>query len=221
MLYYIVVTLISVAIVVLSYFDSQALSIFWREMNQWFSNTWMDLLRITLLVKPIFMILMPYSELKLITFRWLRDYLKTVKGRGVKGLRKMLLSIICFVAGLGMKRRRQLGVTTFLLIFVHAGMYIIGRMKWGVSILSQLQQHRLLAGYIWIVALFIGRLTSNNFSIRLFKGRRKPIQYTAYLALVAAIIHLVLISREYAGQLVMLVIYTALKLIEKKKIRIF
>ncbi len=222
MLYYLVVTLISIVIVVVSYFDPQAFALFWNEFNEWFANVGMNLLRITLLVKPVFMILMPYSELKLITFWWLRDYLKTIKGRGAKWLWKMFLSIIYFTAGLGMKRRRQLGITTFLLIFVHAGMWIVNWMNISYSLRNQRQNFRLLSGYIGLLMLFIGYITSNNFSIRLFKKNRKLIQYSAYIALIFALFHLAFLNFwEYAGHYAVFVLYIFLKIIEKKKINRF
>lgn len=68
-LYYIFMTIISLGMVVITYFAPNALSFLGNEVNEKFANIGMALLRITLLVKPIFSILMKYSELKTLTIR--------------------------------------------------------------------------------------------------------------------------------------------------------
>ena len=218
-LYYIFMTIISLGMVVITYFAPNALSFLGNEVNEKFANIGMALLRITLLVKPIFSILMKYSELKTLTIRWLRDYLKTIKWRSVKWLGMVGISCIYFLAGIGMKWRRLLGITTFLAIFAHAGMRIATRVNTNFTLLTQLQKFWILAWYIWLLMLFIGYITSNNYSIRLFKKNWKLIQYSAYLALVFALFHLAFLNFwEYVGHYVVFVLYILLKLIEKKKI---
>lgn len=222
MLYYLLVTFISIAIVVVSYFAPDALSFLGNETNQWFANTWLNLLWFTLLVKPVFMILMKYTELKTTTFSWLWEYLKTIKWRSLKWLRYMLLSILYFIAALGMKWRRLLGITTFLAIFIHVGICIGWFIHTWFSLANQLQTRNILAGYFGILCLFIGYITSNNFSLRLLKSHWKTIQYASYIALIFAILHLLFLDPwEYFGQIFMLAGYIVLKLIEKKKINLF
>lgn len=219
--YYIFITLISITIVLLTYISPESLSFLGDEMPQWFANTGINLLWITLLVKPVFMILMPHTELKVITFSWLRDYLKTIKWRSLKWLFFMLISIVYFVAWWWMKLRRLLGITTFLAIFTHAGIWIAQRIQIDYSLWSQFQKFRLLAGYLGLLMLFVGYITSNNYSIRLFKKNRKLIQYSAYLALLFTLLHLAFINFwEYITHYVIFVVYFVLKLIEKKKIKI-
>lgn len=221
MLYYVLVTLISLGLVLTAYFVPQTLSFLGNEVSQWCANFGLTLLRITLLVKPVLVILMKYTELKTLTFTWLRDYLKTVKWRSFKWLCFMLLSIVYFVAWWGMKRRRLLGITTFLAIFTHAGIYIAGWMGTEFTLWDQLQTRYLLMWYIGILALFLGYITSNNYSLKLFKKNRKLIQYSAYLALIFAILHLVVLNfGEYFGQLLLLLVYLVMKLIEKGKIKL-
>ena len=221
MLYYILITIISIALVLTSYFAPDALSFLGNETSQRFANVGMNLLWITLFVKPIFMLLVKHTELKTSTFSWLWDYLKTIKGRSLKWLWYMLLSVVYFFAGLGMKWRRQLGIATFLAIVVHSGLWITRWMSTNFTLVNQLQTRYLLAGYIGILCLFVGYITSNNFSIRILKSRWKTIQYTSYIALLFAILHLMLLNPgEYFGQVIVLVIYIVSKLIEKKKIRI-
>ncbi len=222
MLYYFIVTLISVAIVLLTYFSPESLSFFGNEIPQWFANFWMNLLWVTLLVKPIFVILMPYTEVKDLTFPWLRNYLKTIKWRSFKWLLFIVISIVYVVAWWGMKLRRLLGITTFLTIFTHAGIWIAQWIQIDFSLQAQLQKFRLLAGYLGLFMLFIGYVTSNNYSIRLFKRHQKTIQYTAYFALIFALLHLAFLNFwEYIAQYIIFVVYFVLKLIEKKYIKLF
>lgn len=67
-LYYILITIVSLGMVVVTYFAPNALSFLGNEVNEKFANIGMALLRITLLVKPVFMILMKYTEVKTLTF---------------------------------------------------------------------------------------------------------------------------------------------------------
>ena len=216
--YYIIATLISFTLVWISYFSPDTLSSFWPEAGKIFANVGMDLLWITLFVKPVFMLLMKYTELKTITFSSLRIYFKTSKWRSLKWIRKMLLSIVYFIAALGMKYRRLLGITTFLLLFTHGWINVGHWLNNSFSLASQLNVARILAGYISLAALLIGYLTSNNFSIRLFKKYWKPIQNLAYLALLFWILHLAFLNLwEYFGYVILLILYIILKLLEKKK----
>lgn len=217
--YYLSVTGICLAIVLTSYFVPNALSFFWDEISEWFANLWLNLLWITLLVKPVFMILLPYTEIKTTTLPWILEYLKTIKGRTFKWLRYMLLSIIYFLASIWLKYRRLLGITTFLAIFTHAGIYIGWWIHIGFGLTNQLQTRNILAGYLGILCLFIGYITSNNLSLRLFKWRWKTIQYVSYIALIFAVFHLLFLDiAEYWGQIIILMLYITLKVIEHKKL---
>lgn len=218
-LYYIIVTIISFAIVWTSYFSPNALSFLWSEAGKWFADTGMILLRIVLFVKPIYVILAKYTEQKIVTFSWLWKYLKTIKRKPLRWLRYMLLNIVYFIAALGMKWRRVLGVTTFLLLFTHAWINVGHWLHNSFTLSAQLNVFWILAGYISLAALLIGYLTSNNFSLRLFKRHRKTIQGLAYVALTFGILHLAFLNLwEYMGYVVLLIIYILFKLIEKKKI---
>jgi hypothetical protein len=62
--YYIVATIISFVIVITSYFAPDAIAFLGSETSQFFANSGMNLLWIVLFVKPVFMILLPYTELK-------------------------------------------------------------------------------------------------------------------------------------------------------------
>jgi DMSO/TMAO reductase YedYZ heme-binding membrane subunit len=93
-----------------------------------------------------------------------------------------------------MKYRRLLGITVFILAFTHGGIYIATWLKTGFGIASQWQNFWILSGYISLLSLFIGYLTSNDYSIKLFKGKWKLIQQSAYLGLIFVISHLMFLN---------------------------
>ena len=140
----------------------------------------------------------------------------------MKWVVKFIFQLFYTISKLGMRWRRQLGITSFLVIAVHAGLRIIQWMQIDFSLRTQLQTFRLLAGYIGLLMLFVGYITSNNYSIRLFKKNRKLIQYTAYIALIFALLHLAFLNFwEYAQHYIIFIVYFVLKLIEKKYIKLF
>jgi len=215
--YYSIATLISFALVWISYFAPDTLSFLWPEAGEFFANAGMNLLRVVLFVKPVFILLMKYTELKTITFSSLRNYLKTIRWKSWKWIWKMFLSIVYFIAALGMKYRRLLGITTFLILFTHGWINVGHWLNNSFSLASQLNAFRILAGYISLFCLLIGYITSNNFSIRLFKRHWKPIQNIAYLALLFWILHLVFLNLwEYFGHVILLIFYIACKILEKR-----
>lgn len=202
MLYYWFVTLLCITLLVLSYVMPTDFLL--AKLPRLTANVGIGVLRATMLVKPIFMIMTRYISLPM------------------KWIVKFIFQLFYTISRLGMKWRRQLGITSFLIIAVHAGLRIIQWMQIDFSLRTQLQKFRLLAGYLGLLMLFIGYITSNNYSIRLFKKNRKLIQYSAYLALIFAILHLLFLDFwEYFGQVMLLTGYIILKLIEKKKINIF
>jgi len=54
-----------------------------------------------------------------------------------------------------MKLRRLLGITTFLVLFVHEGLWITQWIHSDFTLVTQLQTFWILAGYIGLVALFM------------------------------------------------------------------
>jgi len=174
MLYYISVTLLCIILLVLSYVMPTDFLL--AKLPRLTANIGIGVLRVTMLVKPVFMIMTRYLA------------------RQRSGIVKYLFTIFYIISRLGMKWRRQLGITSFLIIAVHAGLRIIQRMQIDFSLWTQLQKFRLFSGYIGLLMLFIGYITSNNYSIRLFKKNRKLIQYSAYLALLFTLLHLAFID---------------------------
>jgi len=198
MLYYLPVTLLCIALLVFSYIIPTDFLL--AKLPRLTANVGIGVLRATMLVKPVFMIMTRYIS---IPMKWIV---------------KFILQLFYTISRLGMKWRRQLGITSFLVIAVHAGLRIIQWMQIDFSLRTQLQKFRLLAGYLGLFMLFIGYITSNNYSIRLFKQNRKLIQYSAYLALLFTLLHLAFINFwEYITHYVIFVVYFVLKLIEKKK----
>jgi hypothetical protein len=198
MFYYLPVTLLCITLLVLSYIMPTDFLLV--KLPRLTANIGIGVLRLTMLVKPVFIIMTRYLTRK--------------RNRIVK----VLFNIFYAISKRGMKYRRHLGITSFLIIAVHAGLRIIQWMQIDFTLRTQLQKFRLLAGYLGLLMLFIGYITSNNYSIRLFKKNRKLIQYSAYLALLFTLLHLAFIDfRAYLHHYSIFVVYLVLKIIEKKK----
>jgi len=198
MLYYISVTLLCIILLVLSYVMPTEFLL--AKLPRLTANIGIGVLWAAMLVKPVFMIMTRYVR---IPMKWIA---------------KIIFQLFYTISRLGMKWRRQLGITSFLIIAVHAGIRIIQRIQIDLSLRTQLQTFRLLAGYIGLFMLFIGYITSNNYSIRRFKKNRKLIQYSAYLALLFTLLHLAFIDfRAYLHHYIIFWAYLVLKIVEKKK----
>lgn len=215
LMYYIIITLASIGFVIASYLGYHV-----QGVSKEAANAWMILLRITMGVKPLTLVLNTHSECKILTIKAIIDYFKTLRIRNLASFKTFVLTMLRRLSCLGMRYRRLLGITTFLLIFTHTGVYFAQWLNTGFLFLAQIKKVWLLAGYLGLLMLFVGYITSNNWSVEKFWVYRKPIQYTAYAALVLGIIHLVLLNPgEYRGQLVLLIVYIYLKLVEKNKCR--
>gem|GEM_PF-1801766 len=66
--YYLIAALISVSIILTSYYSPSTFAFLGPEAGQMFADAGMNLLWIVLFVKPIFMILVKYTELRTTTF---------------------------------------------------------------------------------------------------------------------------------------------------------
>jgi|GEM_PF-1617179 len=198
MLYYIFITLLCIVLLILSYIMPNDFLL--AKLPRLTANVGIGILWVTMFVKPVFIIMTRYLTYK----------------RG--GMVKILFDIFYTMSRLGMKRRRQIGIMSFLIVAVHAGIRIIQWMQGDFSLRTQLQKIRLLSGYIGLLMLFIGYITSNNYSIRLFKKNRKLIQYSAYLALIFTLLHLAFIDFwVYLHHYIIFVMYIILKIIEKRR----
>jgi len=219
-IYYLIITVASLAIVLTSYFWWWLMLLIGRESGSWFGNAALNLLRIILLAKPLILIMCKFSEVKVLKFGEMRKYLPSRRNFSFGKLKNIIFTLVRAAAWLVMRYRRLLGITVFILAFTHGGIYIATRLKTWYGIASQRQSFRILAGYISLFSLFIGYITSNNLSIKLFKSKRIWIQKSAYLALLFVVLHLLFLNPgEYRSQLILLAIYIYLKLVEKNACR--
>lgn len=87
--------------------------------------------------------------------------------------------------------RRQLGLCTFYFAMAHSiAMTLILQLS-----LSDFWQKGYLAGLIAAIALLIGAVTSNNYSVKKLKKHWKKVQAVSYIALFAVLIHIAVLEK--------------------------
>lgn len=212
---YYVVPVLVISILILSYFDK----IPGREIHWLFANRGLNLLLIVLFIKPLVIIPPKYSKINLFSVRECITYfvIERTKKPILQYLFDWIKNLIFSLSFYLMKFRRELWILVFRCIFLHFSLLEISRYARWLTFTSNISQPFIIAWLVWLLMLFIGFITSNNFSLRLFKTNRKPIQKTAYIAFVWAIVHLVLLNpSEYWTYLIRLVIYFILKYFERK-----
>lgn len=110
-----------------------------------------------------------------------------------------------------MTLRRGAGILTALMAIIHGVGYIdmgsLAVFAGGISALSI----GIGSGSIALTLMTLLLLTSNNLSQKLLKKQWKTIQRLSYGALLFAVLHAVMMSREY-GLVVLSVIYIGLKI---------
>lgn len=216
-IYYMSITLASIGFIIASYCGLPV-----QEVSKEAANLWIILLWITMGVKPLTMVLMPHSECKMLTIKAIRNYFASISIKNSTSIKKIILTLLRRIACRWMKYRRLLGITTFLLIFTHGGIYFANWLNVWYSLTEQLQSGYLLVWYIGVLMLFVGYITSNNLSLKKFWKYRKPIQYTAYAALVLGILHVILLNPwEYRFHWILLIVYMYLKGVERGKWKFF
>lgn len=212
---YYIVPILVITVLILSYFNKIA----GREIHWLFANRWFNLLLIVLFIKPLVIIPPKYSKINLFTIRECITYfvVERTKKPILQYLFDWIKNLVFSLSFYLMKFRRELWILVFRFIFLHFALLEISRYARGLTFTSNITQPFIIAWLVWLFMLFIGFITSNNFSLRLFKTNRKPIQKTAYIAFVWAILHLVLLNpSEYRTYLIRLVIYFILKYFERK-----
>jgi len=116
--------------------------------------------------------------------------------------------------------RRQFGILVFYFATTHALVYFF---FWMTKETNFFQFFEIWMFVMWAIALFallIWWLTSNNFSIKKFAKNRKKIQNIAYIWLVFAIVHIVIINFSTGIFFIVLwIIYFILKVLERKSLR--
>lgn len=212
---YYVVPILIILVLALSYFDKIA----GREIHWLFANRWLNLLLVVLFIKPLVIIPPKYSKINLFTVRECITYfvIERTKKPILQYLFDWIKNLIFSLSFYLMKFRKELWILVFRFIFLHFALLEMSRYARWLTFTSNISQPFIIAWLVWLLMLFIGFVTSNNFSLRLFKTNRKPIQKTAYIAFVSAILHLVLLNpSEYRTYIIWLIIYFVLKYFELK-----
>lgn len=195
LIYYILITLVSIVIIISAYFGYDM-----SDVAQSCAQAGIRLLFITLLIKPLTLVFGKATECRIWSRKTIMEYIQTISIKW-------------------MKYRRLLGITTFLLLFIHGGVNIVGFAKMWYAFPEQLKNVSLLFGYIALSLLFLAYVTSNNFSVKILKKYWKSIQAVAYLTLILGVLHVVILDpAEFRWYLIFLVIYFYLKGVEKGKL---
>lgn len=196
LIYYIIINLTSIGIILAAYFGYDM-----AEIAQTCAQLWIRLLFLTLMVKPIMMILAKWAESR---------------------AKYKIVNLIRLLSCQGMKFRRAMGITTFLLLFIHGGVNMIAFSKMWYALPDQLKNISFLFSYIWLSLLLLGYITSNNFSVKILSTYWKTIQSVAYFALIFGVLHVVILNpAKFRPYLLFLIIYFYLKWVEKGKLPFF
>ena len=97
-----------------------------------------------------------------------------------------------------LKRRRDLGLATFLYASLHLGSYLVRQSNIHV-VLFDLQYIEYATGWIAFATLLALALTSNDASVHRLGTWWKPLQRLVYLSMVAAFVHWYLIRLDHRG----------------------
>ncbi|MFA5747680.1 MAG: FAD-binding oxidoreductase [Candidatus Absconditabacterales bacterium] len=190
------------------------------ELSSNFAQLAISLLMFLLIIKPLALVSKKYFT---VSFWKITDFFKyLITGRTQKPIliyiKELLLNIIYGLSLYFLKFRRQLGILTFYFAFLHFGIYEILQYKNGINIFADFANPFILVGAISLFALLIGFLTSNNYSVKLLKSKRKLIQKFSYIAIIFVIIHVILLSPgESIGYIIFVIIYMILKYFEVKQ----
>lgn len=113
-----------------------------------------------------------------------------------------------------LRYRRGFGISTFLLAFTHAGLFLSIRIQKGFFLQSIGKPFAIL-GLSTLFLLFIGYLTSNDFSMKILKKNWKKLQQIAYIASLLAGSHMLVINfQENFWILILIIIYLGFKIRE-------
>lgn len=188
------------------------------ELQEFFAEKWWALLVIILFIKPLSNIPKRYLNAQYWKFAdavsyavkwWTQDpiliYIKNILINGIYSLSLFL-----------MRWRKQLGILCFWFIFLHWILLEIANYQAKMPSLILHPNLFIWMGVIGLIALFIGYITSNLFSLKLLKWRWKLVQQIAYVAFIGAGIHIFLFKQDWSI-LILLLIYSVLKFFEWKK----
>ena len=97
-----------------------------------------------------------------------------------------------------MKRRRELGMATFLYAALHLAAYLVRESNLHV-VLFDMKYLEFALGWAGFALLLVLALTSNDASVHWLGTCWKPLQRVVYLAAIAAFLHWYLIRLDHAG----------------------
>jgi sulfoxide reductase heme-binding subunit YedZ len=97
-----------------------------------------------------------------------------------------------------LKRRRELGMASFLYALLHLAAYLVR--QWNIHVvLFDLRDMAYAAGWIAFVTLLALAITSNDASVHRLGRWWKPLQRIVYLSAIAAFLHWYLIRQTHAA----------------------
>lgn len=183
-------------------------------------SRWRKLLTIVLFIKPITFLWKKYMKTEKISIEYfistLKKLPKTIKDNSkeinsnsipkyvLPFLRDCIYSISLYL----MKFRRQLGIATFWLLFTHWILWQIFRTRQWFSFWFNIWDTAILSGIVALLALAIGAITSNNYTMQKLQKNWKKIQMIVYIAFFFASIH--------TGNTFLLIIYFVAKYFERR-----
>lgn len=99
-----------------------------------------------------------------------------------------------------LKRRRELGMATFLYAALHLAAYLIRQSNYHV-VLFDLKQIEYATAWISFVTLLALAITSNDASVHWLGRWWKPLQRVVYVSAIAAFLHWYLVRQDHGGLL--------------------
>lgn len=109
-----------------------------------------------------------------------------------------------------MKRRRELGMASFLYALLHLSLYLVR--QWNINVvLFDMQDLAYATGWISFVTLLALAITSNDASVHWLGRWWKPLQRFVYVSAMAAFLHWYLVRQDHVGLWLHLVPLAALE----------
>lgn len=195
----------------------------WDWLQEIFAWRWLNLLIFLLFIKPLFVISQKYFEVKIWDISdWVKYILKWwIEKPILIWIKELLLNIVYSLTILFLKYRRILGILTFWFIFLHRSILMIWWNQQGMSLFFNINEVFILIGYVWIIALFVWFVTSNNISMKWLGKWRKYIQQIAYIALFAWAVHWAIREWWRWNALPIILIFAVLKYFERTNLKLW
>ena len=208
-IYYALPVIVIITLIAAGFSKSNS-GLVWQR--RWAEN-WVNLLIIILMIKPIMVLTKRYFQPKTLTISSFVEEIKVIKP-SIQSIKNIIIDLAYSISTYLMRFRRQLGLLTFRLLFTHGLLLQISRIKMWLPLFFNIKEALIYTGVIGLVALLIGAITSNDYSIKLLKKNRKRVQMIAYLAFIFSLVHVILAGQT--SYLLRLIIYPILKFLELK-----